>query len=107
MTKKTIAALLFTVISSVHAYSQQTLGSQQKADQLESLLSAGGIIEVRIFANPLVKAYSKEWISNYSISNGFVKFKKNENVHTWDIGSAVLIEKNGDVIYVHLANKAD
>ncbi len=107
MIKKTITTLMFTLIASVYAYSQQTLTSQQKAEQLETLLSAGGIIEVRIFASPLVKAYSKEWISNYSISNGFVKFKKNENVHTWDIGSAALIEKNGDVIYVHLASKAE
>jgi hypothetical protein len=107
MFKKSLAIGLFTLALGMSTFSQQTIGSQQKAEQLESLLSAGGIIEVRIFANPLVKAYSKEWISNYSISNGFVKFKKNENVHTWDIGSAVLIEKNGDVIYVHLANKAE
>lgn len=106
LTHSLITCGLFLLLSA-QSFSQQTLNSQQKAEQIESLVKTGTIAEIRIMATPLVKVYTKDWMTNFSISNGFIQFKKNDNVHSWDIGNAVLIEKNGDVIIVHLASKAE
>jgi hypothetical protein len=107
MFKKTASVLAIFLLLSAKSFGQQTLTSQQKAEQVEALINSGGIVEVRIIAAPLVKVYTKDWMTNFSMSNGFLKFKKNENIHTWDIGNAVLIEKNGDVVLVHLADRAE
>jgi hypothetical protein len=107
MLKKTTTVLAILLLLSAKSFGQQSLTSQQKAEQVESLITSGGINEVRIIAAPLVKVYTRDWMTNFATSNGFLKFKKNDNVHTWDIGNAVLIEKNGDAILIHLADRAE
>ena len=107
MIKNLVAFLAFTLLVANYGISQTNEKSSKNANYVTALLGEASIVEIRIIAGPLQKVYSKEWISACTVKDGFLIFKKNENKHSWDIENAVLIEKNNDVIFIHLADRAE
>ena len=107
MIKNLLAVLVFTFFVANNGISQTQEKSVKNANYVTSLLGQSTIVEVRIIAGPLQKVYSKDWTSSCTVKDGFLIFKKNDNQHSWDIEDAVLIEKNNDVICIHLAVRAE
>jgi hypothetical protein len=107
MIKNLMAVLAFTLLVAHNGISQSQEKSVKNANYVTSLLGTSTIAEVRIIAGPLQKVYSKEWTSSCTVKDGFLIFKKNDNQHSWDIENAVLIEKNNDVIFIHLSDRAE
>jgi hypothetical protein len=102
MKTRIILVSLFFIALSFQALCQTIDRQQQNAEFVLKLIQNSSTTEVIIYAQNSKSSYSSDWFSDISIVNGFICFKKKENIHYWNMKNIVSIEKNGTLILIRL-----
>lgn len=97
--------IIFTIliISFVNiSFSKIQTIPKSKAEYVISLIHISSTTKIIIAAENFSKAYSNVWLSSVIIKDGYLVFSKGDAIHSWYIENAIFIEKEDDVITIHL-----
>jgi|SRR5690554_805339 len=103
---KTIFLFLILLLMSVTVtYSQSRKAHQTNTQYVLEILNTHKIEHIYVVGVNKYFQYNKEWLNNIQTDGEYITFEhlEEEKLHSWDISSAVFIERYRDVLKIRLS----
>ena len=100
-----IICTLFLMFSLPVVCQNSTKEKNSNAELVLQLIRTTSVTRVFIVGVNYHKEYEKQWLSNISINDNFLVFRKGNDIDYWNVESIVLVEKYGDVMKVRLKDE--